>query len=81
MIALSIIYKIPFYYVISNTFKIQGLLKDLKIKRRKFNFSLIHNLNFKEFTEKEKNLINLYLRKAPIKIDKMFEEIINDQKI
>ncbi len=81
MIALSLIYKIPFYYVISNTYKIQGLMNDVNIRGRKLDFSMKYKLNLKKFTKLEKDLINLYLKKAPIKIDKMFKEIIDDQKI
>ena len=81
MIALSLIYKIPFYYVISNTYKIQGLINDVNIKGRKLDLSAKYKLNLKKFTKIESDLINLYLKKAPIKIDKMFKEIIDDQKI
>tara|TARA_Y100000768_G_scaffold367867_1_gene331333 strand:- start:2470 stop:2715 length:246 start_codon:yes stop_codon:yes gene_type:complete len=81
MVALSIIYKIPFYYVSSNTYKIQGLLNDIKIKGRKLTLSSEYNLNLKKLSKLEKNLIDSYLKKAPIKIDKMFDEIINEQKL
>ena len=81
MVALSIIYKIPFYYVSSNTYKIQGLLNDIKIKGRKLTLSSEYKLNLKKLSKLEKNLIDSYLKKAPIKIDKMFDEIINEQKL
>ena len=80
MIALSLIYKVPFNYTSSNTYKIEGLLKDIGISGRKINLALKYKLNIKKFTKFESNLIKIYLNKAPIKIDKMFEEIINDKK-
>ena len=81
MIALSILFKIPFYYTKSNTYKIDGLLKDIKIKGRKFNFKKRETLIFNEFTKSENKLIDNYLNNASLKIENMFDEIINDKKI
>jgi len=81
MIALSMIYKIPFYYLPSNTYKIQGLLKDVNISDRKLKITSKKKLNLKRFTKYENNLIDNYLKDAPKKITNMFDEIINDQKL
>jgi hypothetical protein len=80
MIALSLIYRVPFSYTSSNTYKIEGLLKDIGINGRKLNLSSNYKLNFKKFTKSESKSIKNYLYKAPIKIDEMFQEIVNDKK-
>ena len=81
IIALAILYQIPFYYISSNTYKIDGLMNDIKIKDRKVNLKTFINFKKKKFSNKEINLIQKYVNGSKIKIDKMFNQIINDKRL
>lgn len=64
----------PFIAVKSNSHKIEGILNDIglsnRIKKKEVNKS-----DILEFSEIEKNRINEYIKTAPLKIEKMFEDI------
>jgi hypothetical protein len=81
IIALAILYQIPFYYISSNTYKIDGLVNDVKIKDRKVDLKTFTRFKKKKFTNKEINFIQKYLEDSKIKIDKMFNQIINDKRL
>ena len=81
IIALAILYQIPFYYISSNTYKIDGLMNDIKIKDRKVDLKTFKSSKKKNFTNKEIKFIQKYLKDSKIKIDKMFNQIINDKRL
>jgi polysaccharide pyruvyl transferase WcaK-like protein len=70
---------IPFIAVPSNTFKIEALIDDVKLKQERLvnlntlNEQVIHSLE--EFEECEKIHIKQYLSNARLKIENMFNEI------
>ena len=76
VVCLCIFLGIPFSYTESNTRKITNLLEDIGLVVEKFKFIDFHTPI--HFTDEEKLLINLFLKKTQIEINEMFLYIKNN---
>ncbi len=79
-ICLALLHKTPFRCFSSNTYKIEGMLEDVGLDVNKFVISSkeLWNIQFMEFTDLEKNMIDKYVTSVNYKIDKMMISIIED---
>ena len=66
----------PFFAVKSNLLKFEGILQDIGIgSQRLISENMLEHIEIKQFSQEELSKIKKYIETAPIKIEKMFQDI------